>query len=197
MMPRKYVYLLFFLIHLGFFISFTEKQWFWLLFPLLYLLLISISLKVQLPRKLSSKEWTAGALSGMTLYGIFVFGHSLLLPLPFPIEGYVYDLYESIGPKEWWQHGLLLLIIAGEELFWRLFVQKRLLGGLDRRKRILLATALYTSVHLYSFNPLLIMAAITGGIYWGWLYERSGNIYVLILSHFVFDLFLLYILPFE
>ncbi|MFC3884385.1 CPBP family intramembrane glutamic endopeptidase [Bacillus songklensis] len=197
MISRKYVYLLFLMIHLGFFISFTEKKWFWFFFPVLYLLLISIAMKAGMPRKLSSKELAAGTLSGLILYGIFAFGHWVLLFLPFPIEGYVHGLYESIGPREGWQHGLLLLVIAGEELFWRLFVQKRLLGGGDMTKRILRATALYTSVHLYSFNPLLIMAAITGGIYWGWLHEKTNNIYVSIVSHLVFDLFLLYILPFE
>ena len=197
MISKKYVYLLFFIIHLGFFVSFTEKQWFWFFFPLLYLLLITISLTVSPTRKLSSKELAAGTLSGLILYGIFAFGHWVLLYLPFSIESYVHDLYESIGPKEWWQHGLLFLVIAGEELFWRLFVQKRLLGELGITKRILLATALYMSVHLYSFNPLLIMAASAGGIFWGWLYERTKNIYVSIVSHLVFDLFLLYILPFE
>lgn len=194
---NKRMILMFIAVHFCFFAAFTNDQWFWILFPLLYTILTAVSMTVPLPRHMSIKQLIIGALSGLCLYGIFAFGHWILLHTPLPIEEYVQDLYHSIGPSVWWQHGFIWLIIAGEEFFWRLFIQKNVLAGLDTMKRILLATAFYTSVHLYSFNPLLILAAITGGIYWGWLYEKTRNIYTVIMSHIVFDLFLLYILPFK
>ncbi|HWO96783.1 MAG TPA: type II CAAX endopeptidase family protein [Bacillus sp. (in: firmicutes)] len=197
MIVNKRIFLIFLAVHFCFFMAFTNDEWFWILFPFLYLILIAISMTAPFQARMSIKQLIAGALSGLALYGVFVFGYRILLYTPLPIKGYVHDLYASIGPSVWWQHGLIWLIIAGEEFFWRFFIQKNVLGEFGTIKRILLATGLYTSVHLYSFNPLLILAAITGGIYWGWLYEKTRNIYTVIASHLVFDLFLLYILPFN
>ncbi|MDQ0243869.1 membrane protease YdiL (CAAX protease family) [Bacillus fengqiuensis] len=197
MISNKRIVLMFLAIHFSFFTAFANNQWFWVLFPLLYTILIVVSIMVSLPRHTSIKQLVIGTLSGLFLYGLFAFGYWLLLHTPLPIKGYVHDLYDSIGPSVWWQHGLIWLIIAGEEFFWRLFIQQNVLGGFSTPKRILLATGLYTSIHLYSFNPLLILAAIAGGIYWGWLYEKTRNIYTVVASHAVFDLFLLYILPFK
>lgn len=197
MLLTKRIVLMFLAIHFSFFTAFTNDQWFWILFPLLYTLLIAVSMTVPLPLRMTIKQFIMGALSGLFLYGLFAFGYWLLIHTSLPIKGYVHDLYESIGPSVWWQHVLIWIIIAGEEFFWRWFIQKNILGRFSTGKRILLATGLYTSVHLYSFNPLLILAAIAGGIYWGWLYEKTRNIYTVVASHAVFDLLLLYILPFK
>jgi len=196
MIFNKRIVFIFLAVHFSFFAAFTNDRWFWVVFPLLYTILIAVSMIVPLPRRMTIKEFIIGAFSGLCLYGVFAFGYWLLLHTPLPIKGYVHDLYNSIGPSVWWQHVLIWLIIAGEELFWRLFIQQNVLGRFSTIKRILLATSLYTSVHLYSFNPLLILAAIAGGIYWGWLYEKTRNIYIVVVSHAVFDLLLLYILPF-
>ncbi|WP_078409235.1 type II CAAX endopeptidase family protein [Priestia abyssalis] len=196
MLLTKRIILMFLAIHFSFFVVFTSDQWFWILFPLLYIILIAVSMTVPLPRRMTIKQFIIGILSGLFLYGVFAFGYWLLIHTPLPIKEYVHDLYDSIGPSVCWQHALIWLIIAGEEFFWRSFIQKNVLGGFSTIKRILLATCLYTSVHLYSFNPLLILAAIAGGIYWGWLYEKTRNIYTIVASHAVFDLLLLYILPF-
>jgi membrane protease YdiL (CAAX protease family) len=197
MLAQKRIFIMFLPIHLLFFAAFTEKQAFWILFPLLYTMLMILSMKARPSFRFSVKSAGAGALSGLILYGIFALGYRILLNTPLPVQALVQQLYAAIGPSLWWHHGLLWLIIAGEELFWRSFLQHRILGTLRPLQRVLTAAALYTSVHVYSLNALLILAAIAGGLYWGYLYEKTRNIQIVIISHAVFDLFLLYILPFH
>ncbi|WP_162595840.1 CPBP family intramembrane glutamic endopeptidase [Bacillus sp. CGMCC 1.16541] len=132
--------------------------------------------------------------SGVFLYLLFLIGSYVLTP--FSIEPYVDALYASIAPTTWWQHlALLLLIIPGEEIVWRGYLYKKLAFLSSPSLRILIATALYTSVHVYALNPLLLLAAIVGGIVWGTLYEKTKSLPFVIVSHLVFDLLLLYLFP--
>lgn len=84
---------------------------------------------------------------------------------------------------------LLLLFVIGpaEEIFWRAFIQRQLAlrwGKLG----VALGIALYALAHLFSFNFMLIMAALVCGIVWGVLYYLFPHrLPALILSHALWD----------
>lgn len=99
---------------------------------------------------------------------------------------------------------LLLLFIIGpaEEIFWRNYIQRRLAGhlaswpdysllGLKLDARfwaMLVGVAAYTLVHLFSFNFMLIMAAMVCGLAWGglfWLFPK--RLPAIIVSHALWD----------
>ncbi|HYM90444.1 MAG TPA: CPBP family intramembrane glutamic endopeptidase, partial [bacterium] len=88
------------------------------------------------------------------------------------------------------------VIGPGEELFWRGLVQ----WGLGRRLGPgwgwAMATTLYGGAHLAAANPMLVVAALVAGGFWGLLYLRTGRIAPLVVSHILWDLTVFLILPF-
>ena len=83
---------------------------------------------------------------------------------------------------------LLFIIGPGEELFWRAFLQRRLMEKWGKNAGFIAATACYTLVHIWSFNFMLVMAAMVAGICWGFLYRLSPKLLpALIVSHAVWD----------
>ncbi|MBM7704740.1 CPBP family intramembrane glutamic endopeptidase [Metabacillus iocasae] len=189
----KYL-ILFCLAHLGFYLSFGNVTPFWYTFPIVYAALITLSRHSFRMTQLSLLGWMLSVGSGLLLYGLFFIGSYLLAPLA--IDPYIDSLYTSIAPTKWWQHiALLFIIIPGEEIVWRGFLYKKLAFLSSPFIRIALATTLYTSVHLYALNPLLLLAAVVGGAVWGYLYEKTKRLSFVIISHLVFDFLLLYLLP--
>ncbi|WP_053399665.1 CPBP family intramembrane glutamic endopeptidase [Priestia koreensis] len=183
-----------FVIGIGFYGSFTSTS-FWVTFPLLYILLVIISLKYVSWSFLTKADWIVGIMSGVILYGLFASGNAFMQWLHIPIEPYVRHLYSSISPSVWWQHLLMfLLIIPGEELFWRGYLHKRLFT-LSPFQRTIVAASFYTAAHLCSLNPLLALAAFVGGIMWGALFEWRQKIEVAMVAHVVFDVLLVYLFP--
>lgn len=89
----------------------------------------------------------------------------------------------------------LLLVVIGpaEEFFWRGYVQRtmgKLLEGRKFAKDIAFAvtTATYALVHIWSFNFMLVMAALVAGLVWGFLYRLNPKLLpALILSHALWD----------
>lgn len=99
----------------------------------------------------------------------------------------IYGIKGGISP---YLLSLLLLFVIGpaEEIFWRGFVQERLSQRWGLNKGFVIATALYTSVHLASCNFMLIMAALVAGASWGLLYRFFPQRYTaIIVSHALWD----------
>jgi membrane protease YdiL (CAAX protease family) len=83
---------------------------------------------------------------------------------------------------------LLFIIGPGEELFWRAFLQRRLMQRWGKNMGFIAATACYTLVHIWSFNFMLVMAALVAGCCWGFLYRLSPRLLpALMISHAVWD----------
>lgn len=92
---------------------------------------------------------------------------------------------------------LLLLIGPAEEIFWRGFVQRRMMQKWGMNIGFLLATACYTAVHIPSLNFMLIMAALVVGFCWGLIYRLfPRHLAALIVSHAVWDACAFVIFPF-
>ena len=86
--------------------------------------------------------------------------------------------------------GVLLLLVIGpaEEIFWRGYVQRRLSQRWNDNVGFVVTLALYTLIHVWSFNFMLLMAALVVGAFWGLLYRlRPQWLTALVISHAVWD----------
>ena len=101
-----------------------------------------------------------------------------------------------------WTIGLLLLLLIGpaEEFFWRGYVQRTLSKTLGVKHpedcAFLLTAAVYALVHIWSFNFMLVMAALVAGLVWGFIYRLCPKaLPALIISHALWDALVFVILP--
>lgn len=96
---------------------------------------------------------------------------------------------------------LLFLIGPAEELFWRGYVQRTLVKLFANRKAgatlAFIVTALvYALVHIWSFNFMLVMAALVAGLVWGLIYRLCPKaLPALVVSHALWDALVFVILP--
>lgn len=184
--------------HLLLFFTFGDKAVFWYIFTASMLILISYSIiHEEIEDNASPFSFlTIGILSGAGLYGLFWIGSTLIDSLHLPFSGQISRLYSSFSPEVFWHYLVLVLIIApGEEIFWRGFVQKRLAIHFNSKTSLILSVLLYASVHLYSGEFILVLAALIAGFVWSALYAWKQNMPLVILSHIVFDLLLFVFLP--
>ncbi|MCA1319243.1 CPBP family intramembrane metalloprotease [Bacillus tianshenii] len=181
-------------------ISFTFHEFFWLLFPLSLTLLLLISLKFSnrghTERLSPLKSIFLGALSGSLLYLIFLMAYLLIGQFDLPFLSQVKSLYAIVGPSNLWQYVLLvIIIIPGEEFFWRGYIQPAILKWKSGLVGVLISACFYAFAHLWSGNLMLVAAAFTAGIAWGALYEWKRSLLLVIISHLVFDILLLVVMP--
>lgn len=190
----------FFIAHLLLFLTYEDKQVFWYLFTASMLFLISYSILIE---KMEDKAsvWTYllyGIVSGFFIYGIFWIGNTLSDYFNLSFVHQITRLYVRFSPAELWHYIVLVLIIVpGEEIFWRGFVQKRILIHTNATVSTLLSTALYASVQFYSGQFILVIAALVGGLVWGTLYAWKRSVPLVIVSHLIFSLLAFVFLPFR
>ena len=111
----------------------------------------------------------------------------------------VYAMKEGLPA---WLIAVLLLCLIGpaEELFWRGYVQRtmcRIFGGKRPEDYAFIFTAvIYALVHIWSFNFMLVMAALVAGLVWGLIYRlRQQALPALIVSHALWDALVFVLLP--
>jgi len=144
------------------------------------------------------KKALLGLLAAAALYAVFSAGNAvsrLILPFADSGIGGVYAFKEGASPVRIIIL-MALLIGPGEEIFWRGFLQRRWQKRFGSGRGYLLATALYTSVHAGSGNIMLILAAAVCGLFWGWIYRKTGSVLLAAVSHTVWDLAVFVVFPF-
>lgn len=147
---------------------------------------------VGFPKKLM---W--GLFSAAALYLVFLAGNYFSNLLFSTAESEISGIYAFKGGASKMRILLLMLFIIGpgEELFWRGFLQDRLMKRFKPIYGFIIATALYTLVHILTGNFMLIMAALVAGLFWGWMYYRFKSIAMNVISHVVWDITIFLILP--
>ena len=143
-----------------------------------------------------------GIVIAAALWGIFWVGDKLsglMFDFARPEVDAVYAMKTGLPP-----HTIAILLIGligpAEELFWRGYVQRtlaRLLPG-KRAKDLafILTAAVYALVHVWSFNFMLIIAALVAGGVWGLIYRICPKaLPALIISHALWDALVFVILP--
>lgn len=140
-----------------------------------------------------------GLLAAAALYLVFFIGNwasRLVLPFAGADIGQVYG-FKTGAPVLRIVLSMVLVIGPGEELFWRAYLQRRWQKRFGPVAGWLAATALYTLVHVGGGNPLLVLAAAVCGLFWGFLYMKTGSALLVIVSHTVWDLAVFLVVPFR
>lgn len=138
-----------------------------------------------------------GLVSAAVLYLIFWAGKELSSALlPFA-ERQIGGIYEKGAGTPLWVVLPLLLFVTGpcEELYWRGFLQDRLMERFGGLGGWLVTTVIYAGVHLWSFNFMLIGAAAVAGAFWGAMYWRIGNLLPVIVSHSLWSAVIFAVMP--
>jgi membrane protease YdiL (CAAX protease family) len=138
-----------------------------------------------------------GVISALGLYAVFYAGNAVSrLMFPFAANNIenVYAFKSGAAPV---RIALLMAFIIGpgEELFWRGFLQRRMQIEKGPFKGFLLATLLYAGVHIASGNAMLVLAAGVCGLFWGFLYLRTGSLLLNVVSHTVWDMAIFLFFP--
>jgi len=143
------------------------------------------------------KDLVIGLMSAAVLYGVFVVGNYLSTQW-FDFAGtQIQGIYGMKEGQNLVLVGVLLTVLIGpaEEIFWRGYVQKQLGAKYGDWFAVLITVLIYTLVHIWSFNFMLIMAAMVCGLFWGILYKYHKNIVTLIVSHAVWDVAVFILIP--
>ena len=138
-----------------------------------------------------------GPLSAVFLYGIFWLGKEFSTFLfPFATRE-ISTVYFNKAQLNALAIGFLLFFIMGpaEEIYWHGFVQRSLGERLGRTAGLFLTTAVYSLVHIFAFNLMLLIAAAVCGFFWGWLYQREQSLIPVILSHSIWDVLIFILFP--
>lgn len=176
------------------FVMFVVKPFnFWVMMSVSTSILIAVSYLFGRPLfktgELNIRNVSLGVASAVVLYFIFWTGKKLL---PFFIPAHAENLSAVYGNMG----GTPALIVAallffpigfGEEIFWRGYIQKELSAGAGKYLGLIITTAIYTAVHIPTLNPVLILAALTCGLFWGYLYLLTGSLVVVLISHMIWD----------
>jgi membrane protease YdiL (CAAX protease family) len=138
-----------------------------------------------------------GILSALLLYAIFWVGRTVADSLFSFASEQIASLYATKSQLGEVRIGLLLAFVIGpgEEIYWRGFVQRRLVWRFGAMAGVIGTTAAYALIHVASLNPMLILAAAVCGLYWGCIYQREQNLIPVIVSHSLWDILIFVLLP--
>jgi len=174
---------------------------FWIKISISAALLAGISFILQPPRRedfpFDAKTVLIGLASAALLYFVFWVGRFISLQL-FDFAGsQIGSIYHKGDGTPAWAIMLMLFCITGpaEEIFWRGFLQRQLMGRFGRWIGCVIAVSLYAAVHISSMNFMLIGAAAIAGVFWGLMYAYIGKLTPLILSHSVWSMVIFAVFP--
>lgn len=141
-----------------------------------------------------------GALLAGVMYGGAMAVRQLALDPTSPRSWWIARIYLQLGDtsnNRMLYVGLAVLVIAVlEELAWRGLVMRALRSLLGPMRAWLLSSALYAIAHLATVsllahphagpNPLVVIAALGGGLVWGHLYNRMDRLGPSLFAHAIF-----------
>lgn len=148
------------------------------------------------------KTWSGLALgvgSALLLYGVFLAGNIFLRKF-FPSSAeHLASIYNLKMGSNQLRIGLFLGLIIGpgEELLWRGWLQRHWSARLGKTGGLLAVSLLYALVHLPGRNPVLVLAALVCGLWWGFQYHKFNSLLSNVVSHVLWDLLVFLILPFS
>jgi hypothetical protein len=152
------------------------------------LLLVALTRWRKIPLKFSVSGLIVGLASGVLLYLFFWTGYHVMAAVP-GFVGTVTSVYAYAGGTPRAAIAVLLLFPIGpaEEFYWRGLMQGYLRGMITPARAIVLTSLIYASIHIVTLNPSLLLVALIGGLVWGYIYERFGNLFPVLVSHILFD----------
>ena len=122
-----------------------------------------------------------GVVAAAVLWAVFWVGDRLVTRLVPSLSAEVDDLYAVREETTAARMPLVLAVIGpAEEVFWR--------GLVQHRAGIAVALVGYALVHVWERKPILLLAALVGGAFWGALFAWTGSLVAPIVSHLLWDL---------
>ena len=152
------------------------------------------------------KDAAIGIASAAALYGVFFLGNQVLWLtekwFPILMAGRSQNLSDIYANRGSLAPGVVAAVLFfpigfGEEFFWRGFVQKQFSEKGSTIKAFLMTTALYAAVHLSTGNPVLLLAALACGVFWGGLYALTGRLPAVLISHMIWDPLIFILFPIQ
>ena len=179
--------------------------WWWMSLNLTVVVSLSLLRDRKFRRELaldwSSRKSTKffwGVMAAAALYLVFFVGNILVREVFHFAPQDIRSVYGFKGDASALRIALLMLLFIGpgEELFWRGFIQGNLSALMGKTTGFLMAVLFYTIIHVATGNLILILAALTGGVFWGWLYMRHQSMLINMVSHIVWDISVFLLFPF-
>ncbi len=178
--------------------------WWWMSMNILLLvsfgLLFDPSYKDYLKKDFQSglvKKIVLGGLSAVFLYGIFYAAGEFSRIIFRFTEGNISSIYGFKQGSSLLKITLLMMLVIGpgEEMFWRGFLQRNWERRFGKYSGFLLCVLMYAFVHLGSGNPILVLAAVLCGLFWGGLFLWKKSVLLVAVSHTVWDVLIFLIFP--
>ena len=182
--------------------SFIHNNYFWqaMAISTVTLSLFTLIIEKNRLKQIFAFKWSyvlIGVIHATLLYllsrfGVWIF--SELFDWAVPQIQAIYLTREQASPMV---IGLLLFFLIGpaEEFFWRGFIQDRLIKKIGVKQGTILAIFLYSFVHIWAFNPMLLVAAFVLGLHWSILYSKYNSIVPGLISHCLWDIAIFVVLP--
>jgi len=180
--------------------------WWWMTINLSVLLILALVTDWEyyylLAKDLTKDVWKKigiGLVSALVLYLVFFIGNSLSRLWFYFASSGIEGVYQFKGDATGIRIALLMLLVIGpgEELFWRGYLQRKFSKRFGKWAGLLIALVLYTGVHIFTGNFMLIMAALICGLFWAWMYLKYESMLINVISHTVWDIVVFLILPFN
>lgn len=175
---------------------------FWIAISLasLVLSIIALSRRKQIisELKINWQAIVAGIFIAAALWGVFWIGDKISSMMFSFEKSQVASIYSMRDGHSKWLIATLLLLIMGpaEEIFWRGYLQKTLQTIISPNAGFVTSVILYSLAHLWSFNFMLIMAALVAGLVWGAIYRFfPKSLPALIISHSLWDVMVFVVFP--
>lgn len=185
---------------------------FWVAMSVSGLILMTISFFIG-GTKINRNEFTfsnilIGVVTAAALWGVFWLGNYLSTRWFGFAQGQINSIYDMKNGNDVLIVGALLFFVIGpaEEIFWRGYFQKSITDIFEKSLKIksetwrwlapvLITAFVYAIVHVFSFNFMLIMAALVCGLFWGFMFRFTKSIVPLIVCHALWDVCIFIIFP--
>lgn len=143
------------------------------------------------------KDLAIGVSSAVVLWGVFFIGDVVSSWMFNFAAPQVSDIYSMKDNQDILFISLALILVIGpaEEVFWRGYLQRMLTVKYGKYAAFVSTTLIYALVHVWSFNFMLIMAALVCGFFWGVLYMYRRSLMTNIISHALWDVAVFIIFP--
>lgn len=178
--------------------SFKNLEIFWYTYT--FTLLIGMALALSIGEIMDRLSFWRYFLIGITLgiIGYIITKYTYIL-LPFISNSAfnnVKELLETYSPTNVWQYCLLIVIIvAGEEMLWRAYIQQALKQFFTTKIAILLTACHFGLALLLCGYYIGAIAALLSSIIFGFIYEWLKSLPLLIVAHLIMVLLLFLLLP--
>lgn len=186
----------FFIIHSY---TFREPEIYWYLYPFIILICVAISI-VSMNQKDDMPIWKCfifGLGYGVILYGIIRLLYILLNSINKDWIHSITKYITTFGPSNIWHYLILIfIVVVGEELFWRGFVQQRIKDWTSPFISIVISSLLFAGAYMVGgyFSYGMIIFVI--GLIVGSLYEWKKSMPLIIVVHEVFVILFFLLIPF-